>query len=715
MNHRNPMLKKVDSPDKNYPDSPALLRRLYALRRGQLPPMGSRSVPVMAIAVILTLALMSVILSLSWVQRSELDYLRNSSGVHILENLDWTVSGDAIPQDSPPLTVPFINLASIPVTGDFLLTTEIPVKDIVDVRGGTPSEPVVLALPGFDFIRARVETTWTPPREYVQGEALILPFFVPKTGLTATQYKIIIHITPTPTQKNVLRSSVNQVPLFLAGFIRYKKYEDFSAARRVGSGKQLADIGRIVLAIFSVMLFIFIDSSPECFALGLFMSLKAFGVVAAQRWFSDTLLPAGLVPLLPPFLLSFADFMQLYFFTQLARLFRPRPLHWLAAGVVFGILYTWGTTIEPTLGGTNWGKEVWRWRNLVIGVGCLSCALPVAWLCWRDKNFHRTAALLIASSGVIVQIVTPAIIDIPGVSDMLWYRTWYNLFEAHTPYVFALSTFINVSTLEQRVKSLTGVAVQSSLIEREMSLGREVQKALFRMPELPDGIKMAFSHEAALYVSGDVVFGHHDPNSRTATAILCDVTGHGVQAALKASICSALCESIWEGSRLRPEDDPSKRLDIFYRRALGFFSRTQGSNEVLAMVGCEVSMDLRKVTVYRANAVLPLMISRPNTTSPWNATVITSPAGRTFDVALPEPAPQGIASSAPKDPVFFALFSDGLIDTSRIYKALLVWLAPRLESQNQWSAASMKDLILSFPDWNETHDDRTLCVIEVMT
>lgn len=133
------------------------------------------------------------------------------------------------------------------------------------------------------------------------------------------------------------------------------------------------------------------------------------------------------------------------------------------------------------------------------------------------------------------------------------------------------------------------------------------------------------------------------------------------------------------------------------------------------MVGCEVSMDLRKVTVYRANAVLPLMISRPNTTSPWNTTVITSPAGRTFDVALPKPAPQGIASSAPKDPVFFALFSDGLIDTSRIYKALLVWLAPRLESQNQWSAASMKDLILSFPDWNETHDDRTLCVIEVMT
>ena len=312
-----------------------------------------------------------------------------------------------------------------------------------------------------------------------------------------------------------------------------------------------------------------------------------------------------------------------------------------------------------------------------------------------------------------MQIVTPIVVDIQGVSDMLWFRTWYNLFEAHTPYVFALSTFINVSTLEQRVKALTGAAVQAKLIERELSLGREVQQALFQIPVLPPGISMAFSHEAARYVSGDLIYANHDPVNQTATALLCDVTGHGVQAAIKASICSALCESIWDGSRLRPGDESSRRLEFFYRRALGFFSRTQGSNEVLAMVGCEVSLPTRKITVYRANALLPMMITRQNRESNWIATVIGGPPMKPFDIQLPEELQSIRQAARDPDPIFFALFSDGLIDSSRTYKALVEWMNGRLVGESTLTAESLKTLILSFDRWHQTNDDRTLCVMGI--
>ncbi|MEY4632314.1 MAG: hypothetical protein RIQ81_2434 [Pseudomonadota bacterium] len=703
------MVSNVAVSDKNTSDSDKLLRRLYAMRRSQLPPMGSRSWPLMAISVTLAIALMSTLLSLAWVQRSELDYLRNSAGVQTFEDLPWTVE---IP-GRPTATLGLAGLAEIRVaelggnTGSYTLSTEIPAEKMRTIRGGTSSEPVVLSLPAFPFVRARVETTWIPPRDFVGGESLTLPYLIPEGGFNTDSFRIKVTLTPTPTQQNILASRVNQVPLFLAGMVRFQKYQDFAAARRVGSGKQLADIGRIVLAVFSVFLFIFIDSSAECLALGIFMGLKALGVVVSQRWLNDSFLPAQLVATLPPFLLSFADFMQLYFFTQLARLLPPRPLRWLVAGIAFGLVYTWGVNITPTPGGINWPAEVWRYRNILIGIGCLACSLPVAVLCWRDGNFHRSAALMLASSGVIVQIVTPIAVNIPGVSDMVWFRTWYNLFETHTPYVFALSTFINVSTLEQRVKALSSAAVHTKLIEREMSLGREVQEALFQRPAMPQGITLAFSHEPALYVSGDVMYANHDATNKTVSAVICDVTGHGVQAALKASICTALCESIWDGSRLRPGDKPAHRMEIFYRRAVGFFSRTQGKNEVLALVGCEVSLEQRTISLYRANAVLPMQVSRPDSRSPWRATPLTIPAESPFELDLPQQMTPELC------PAFICLFSDGLIDSSRVYKSLVTWLEARLAAEPQVSAEHLKSIILSFPGWNQTNDDRTLAVIGI--
>ncbi|MCX6119599.1 MAG: SpoIIE family protein phosphatase, partial [Proteobacteria bacterium] len=595
----------------------------------------------------------------------------------------------------------------------YTLTTTIPTSVLLDLKESVANETFVLSLPSFDFYEALIEGSWFTSRKLLMGEQLAVSFpnftgsrtdstqaFLAVDEKTNTEIqKVKLTIKPKPSQKTILNSNVNQMPMFLSGYVRFQKFEDFVASKRVGSGKQLADIGRIILALFCVLLFIFIDSSPECLGLGLFMSLKALGVVASQRWYPDSVLPTWLVGALPTFLLGFADFMQLYFFTQLARLTKPKPLHWLSAGLVFGIIYSIGANIPTSPGGTNWSREVWRYRNLLIGIGCLLCALPVAFSCLKLKIYHRSAALFIASSGVVSQVFTPLVTDFPWITDSLWYKTWYNLLETHTPYVFALSTFVNVSTLEKRVKKLTEASLQSKLMEQEMALGRTVQEAFFRTPPMPAGIFLEISHNAEMYVSGDMIYSHHDPVNNTVTALLCDVTGHGVQAALKASVCTVICDSIWEVNKLRQDDQPFTRMEILQRRATSFLSKTSALPELLAIVGCEVLLNEKKAYIYRSNAVVPLMVFKDDNGKLQSA-VLNDAMDEFLEVNL-------LTKS------IIILFSDGLIDSSRTYKHFKQWLDAKLDSYNDISAAELKALILSYQDWKETHDDKTMCVLEI--
>lgn len=673
------------------------LRDMYETRRRNLPAMGMRSLPAMLVATTFALALTSILLSLSWVQRSEIEYLRSSSVVRIMDDITWEVSMPGHPKQG----MKFLDLATISVSDlggqPYTLTANIPASLIDSVEQSTPDESIVLAIPAFSFRSAVLETTWTSTRHFVAGEYLSVAFL--PIAANSNMQTVTLTITPTNNQKTILPSKVNQIPMFLSGQIRFQKFQDFLAGKRVGSGKQLADIGRIVLALFAVLLFVFIDSSPECLGLGMFMSLKALGVVASQRWYPDSMLPSWLIGVLPSFLLGFADFMQLYFFTQLARIYKPKPMVWLAAGAVFGVVYCYGANIRTIPGGVNWGQEVWRYRNILIGMGCIACSLPVSILCFRDKHYHRAAALLIASSGVLSQILTPMIVNIQGVTDMLWFKTWYNLLETHTPYVFALSTFINVSTLEKRVKTLTASAVQANMIEQEMLLGKVVQESFFRTPPMPIGVNLEISHKAEMYVSGDMIFSYHDQANKTATALICDVTGHGVQAALKASICSVICDSIWEVVSLRTGDLPQHRFEILHARATGFFAKCSTTSDLLAVVGCEVSLIDKKAYFYRSNAVFPMLISKSNGQH-WTSKLITGQNASIHEVQL-------IGQS------FIVMFSDGLMDSSRTYKRFSDWLIVRLNAEAALSAPQLKQIILSYGQWTETHDDQTLCILEV--
>ena len=677
--------------------SPSRLRTMYEARRRNLPPMGTRSRPAMVITAVFAMSLISILTSLTWVQRSDLDYLRDASSVKIMDNLKWDVN---LP-GRPTQKVDFLELAAISVSDlkgkPYTLTAIIPTAVIASIKPSVPEESIVLVLPAFAHQEAILQTTWTDRRHFASSEGLNIAF--PPLVSNSEFQTVTLTLTPTNIQKTIINSSTNQIPMFFSGSIRYQRYNDFLLAKRVGSGKQLADIGRIVLALFSVLLFLFIDSSPECLGLGMFMSLKALGVVASQRWFPDAMFSPWVVAHLQTYFLGFADFMQLYFFTQLARLNKPRPMAWLAAGAMFGAIYSLGMGIQTLPGEFNWSHEIWRYRNILIGLGCLACALPVSALCLKDKHYHRAAALLLASTGVLVQVITPLIIDIPGVSDQLWYKTWYASFETLTPYVFALSTFINVSTLEKRVKTLTDNAINAKVMEQQLELAKAVQETFFKIPTMPPGVSLAISHRAEMYVSGDMIYSYHDKNSNAAIALICDVTGHGLHAALKASICSVICDSIWDVERLRQSDTNSSRLEILHDRASGFFAKTAAMPDILAVVGCEVSLKEKQAIFYRANAVYPLLISK-SSDGAWEMRLIIGDNVSVHKVQLTGHS-------------FIVLFTDGLIDSSRTYKHFTDWLRSRLPQEQNLTAERLKELMLSFERWVETHDDRTMCVLEV--
>lgn len=678
----------------------SLLKRMYAARRSTLPPMGLRTKPTVVCAAILAMALISIILSLSWVQNSELTYLKKSAGVTILEDLKWRLSTDGIEQETDLRGLSNFNFA-VGSHKEITLSCELPADDIRFLGNSLKNESIVFSMPDLVFEHAILSTNWTGDRTIARGERAVLAFSADQATHHKGPFLVQVVLKPTAEQTRLLKNSPTLTPSFLSGMIRYQTFQDFAASQRVGSGKQLADIGRIVLALFTILLFIFIDSSPECFGLGIFMSLKALGVVAAQRWYPDAMVPMWMTTTLPGFLLSFADFMQLYFFTQLARLAKPRHFRWLGAGLIFGAIYAWGIS-QPTLpNGINWSREVWRYRNIGIGLACLACALPVSVFCFKARHYHRFAALIVASSGVLVQILTPLFVDLPQIADSAWFKTWYNLFETHTPYVFALSTFINVSTLEQRVKTLTTAAVQSELIQSELNLGKTMQQSFLQIPKLPAGVSLAYAHEAATFVSGDTIFSHFDASKRRVTTVMCDVTGHGVQAALKASICSAVGDFIWNDARTRESDTATDRMHIFFQRVTGMLSKLSRESELLAMIGCEVALDSREVTFYRANAVFPILITESSETpDTWNVDCLT----------FSESSYQTLRIS---NSFYVLLFSDGLLDSSRSTKAFVQWLSKRLVDQPHVDATQLKNLVMEFRQWPETGDDRTMVVMEV--
>ncbi len=660
---------------------------LHGRRQGVAPTEGNRSASNLGLAIFFVITLMMALSTLMWVQRDEVSFLKSLSGVTMLDaqSLEWRVYAD-----SREIYVGS-DLRSLENKGkselsSYYLETRLSRAAWADL---SDKEPVVIVLHPFVYDSAVVTIDGSTHRTYYNSERLILKIRPENVG--ARDIGIGLTLSVKPTQPKLLAGQQETDLIYVAPESRHRKYEEMAAAARSGHGKQLADIARVVLAVFCLLLFIFVDSSPESLGLCLFMGLKGIGVVFSQNWLPESWAGATGISYFRGGLLCFGDIMQFYFFTQLARVARPRLKLWFMIGIPLAILYALTSPLS---------NEVWRWRNVLIGLACQATALTSAAYLYKKGLYYRSAALLIACSGTIVQVVVPLAGYFPGVTSLAWFKTFYNVMETHTPYVFALSTFINLTTLENRVKSLSRELVNAKEIEREMALGKTVQQSFLRLPEVPEGLEVICAHEAALYVSGDIYFVHWDEGRRTLTLLINDVTGHGVQAALKASICTTIADSIWNEGQVRANDQPASRFRTYDMRLHSFLSKVANQSEVVALVGGELNLETGTLALYRVNGIFPLVIEPNELGDGWNIRVVPVRNREAMELTA-------------RVGTFAVFISDGYIDNSRTMNHFHTYLGKILAGfrPGMLTGAILKAKILEFGEFATTGDDKTLLVL----
>lgn len=691
------------------------LARLYQQRQDARPTEGNRTRRALALTVAMVLVLFTALFSLIRVQRSEVEYLKSLSGVAIFASdaLAWTVSrtsgcstGCIEPlRAARPIatTRDLLSLDFMAVKADGIgdapirIATTIPPQLWRDSAPPAVDQPTVLSLPPIRYEQAQVYIDGVLNRTFFNGEALT-PTLMIDPSLVAP-LAVEIFIRPAQGQQVLVNGTAASYLVFIAQQSRYQKFSDLVAAKRSGAGKQLADIARIVLAVFSILLFIFVDSSPECLGLALFMGSKAIAVTFAQNWLPDAWTSSVFNNVVRNFLLCFGDILQLYFFVQLARVARPTLKPWFLIGGAVAAVYAFLVHMNFKTWDVDWNSHIWRTRNVVLGLCCMITALSAARYCLKHKLYSRAAALTIATSGTVVQIVYPIVALFPTVFQTDLFQSLYHAWEMHTPYVFAMATFINISSLENRVKSLSKELVSAKEIEREMALGRTVQQSFLHIPEIPPAMRVLCHHEAALYVSGDVFFVHWDESRDALTMVVTDVTGHGVQAALKASICSALAESIWNENQVRAADGPGARLAIYDQRLHSYLSKISRQEEICSIVGGEFDLKRMVCTFYRVNSVYPIVVrATADAETPWQVHVL--------------PLKSRVATEVPLPRGGYVLFiSDGFIDSSRTLADFSRFLMEKLALEGErLNEDSLKAHVLSYDNFARTNDDKTLLV-----
>lgn len=146
------------------------------------------------------------------------------------------------------------------------------------------------------------------------------------------------------------------------------------------------------------------------------------------------------------------------------------------------------------------------------------------------------------------------------------------------------------------------IARQKEDLEYEISLAQTIQQALLprSLPDVPE-VSMAFRYTPAFSVGGDFLDVHFDERTRKLGFFICDVSGHGVPAALLASMVKM---SLDEWPALL--ENPARLLDVIQERLSG----KMASHFISAIVGC---LDLSSGRMITANAGHPpLLVLRAN-------------------------------------------------------------------------------------------------------
>ena len=162
-----------------------------------------------------------------------------------------------------------------------------------------------------------------------------------------------------------------------------------------------------------------------------------------------------------------------------------------------------------------------------------------------------------------------------------------------------------LSSVQKELKKLLDLERKwNKEIEDDLSLGREIQEAIQLIPQLPKDINIITDQNAAQFVSGDTYFINWNPNHNLCTFFLQDIVGHGVQAALKASISHQIAKNIWTQDNI-----VDRRLKNYDNQLQEFFNNLhQKATDFNALVGAEFNTRTHMLRIYRSNYVSPVLI-----------------------------------------------------------------------------------------------------------
>lgn len=569
---------------------------------------------------------------------------------------------------------------------------------------GFPS--LVLTLPSFAFRRADVFVNGEHQATAYDGGELTVPF---EAALTAKSPLLKLEI--------VLEVKGNGEPFVLAGKdgmnriennlavmtpLELSDFHEFIASNKAGKGDYVGAIARIVMAVFVLILFLLVDGSPETLGLGLFLGFEGVAISMRYGW-----LPLENTTILQHFCYSMGDIFRVYFFLQIARLVDKKLWPWLLGGALislpYGFLRAYGQTLDLT-----WPTRIPVYRDLIAGGIGVVVLTRAAWYL-RDKKLPwRVLALLVAAVGAFEQVVDPLFLHIPVIHETKWFTTFVDALQPIGAWMLAFSAFINISTLENRVRVLSQVEARAQEIQHEMELGQTVQRAFLNVPELPQACRLAFYHEAMLYVSGDTYYVNWNKAHGKLSFLINDATGHGIQAALKASATSVIARSLWE-ERATEAWVPGK-LATYDQQVGSFLGQMSENPDIPAMGGAELDLRTGELSLYRANFPLPLLLepavplehAGAHLGELWNPIVLPL-VNRTVTVRQLKPGS------------ILILTSDGFIDTSRRTREVVHYLRQQLSSKDETlNVDAIKNLLVKCDlfEKNAMPDDRTLLVFQ---
>ena len=462
---------------------------------------------------------------------------------------------------------------------------------------------LTISMPNMKYNRAEIYLNNVKQRSFFLSRPINFPFET--KGKQGQPLEVDVLLESTKAEPFAV--GVTQ-PAFISTQSEFEKFGEHLLLQRSGRGNWIAVVSRITLALFAIGLFLLIDSSSESLGLALFMGFEALGIAAKYGW-----LPlSGLGPWWDIFAASFFTnvgmIFRVYFYINLARIAGTSLHKWIFGAIIW--------SVPMAFYAMESGNKTDSLYHVIYAAGLLVTALIGMAVCLRSylyirgKSLHwRHMALLSAAIAGIPSVllsldtIFPTFISGTGVIDTI------NTLNFNSGFVLALSAFFNISSLENRVKTLSLVQLKAKQLEMELELARSVQKQHMRVPKMPDQISVDCFQSAASYVSGDTYFFHWDENKNVFTFLLNDVTGHGVQAALKATICNVIAELVWDqDSGYARGERKEFRIARYNELICKYLSERFQVEDLHSICGGEFLLETGRLRLYRSNAPSPLIL-----------------------------------------------------------------------------------------------------------